>query len=92
MGPLAVKAAGLMGFDILLGWVIRLLITVLVVALIVALIAVVLLRTQTAVVPGPKSDSAKLAIVETLDYEVIADLEDLVASDDSNSWEDGVLL
>ena len=58
----------------------------------VALIAVVLLRTQTAVVPGPKSDSAKLAIVEAQDNEIIADFEDLVASDDSNSLDDGVLL
>ena len=58
----------------------------------VALIAMVLLRTQTNIVPGPKSDLAKLAIVEAQDNEVIADFEDLVASDDSNSLDDGVLL
>lgn len=58
----------------------------------VALLAVIFLRTQTAVAPGPKVDSTKLAIVEAQDYEVIADFEDLVASDDSNSLDDGVLL
>jgi hypothetical protein len=51
-----------------------------------------LLRTQTGVTPGPKINSDKLAIVEAQDNEVIADFEDLVASDDSNSWDDGVLL
>jgi hypothetical protein len=58
----------------------------------VALIAALLLRTQTGVTPGPKINSDKLAIVEAQDNEVIADFEDLVASDDSNSWDDGVLL
>lgn len=57
-----------------------------------ALIAVVLLRTETAVSPSPKVQPDKLAIVEAQDSEVIADFEDLVASDDSNSLEDGVLL
>ena len=49
MGPLAVKVAGLMGFDVLLEWVIRLLIAVLVVALIVALIVV---QTVAGVLTG----------------------------------------
>ena len=49
MGPLAVKVAGLMGFDVLLGWVIRLLIAVVVVALIVALIVV---QTVAGVLTG----------------------------------------
>ena len=56
-----------------------------------ALIAVVLLRTQTAIVPGPKLNSDKLAIVEAQDSEVISDFEDLLASDDSNSLDDGIL-
>jgi hypothetical protein len=56
----------------------------------VALLAVVLLRTQTAGPSGPKLNSDKLAIAEAQDNEVIADFEDLFASDDSNSWEDGV--
>ena len=58
----------------------------------VALIAALLLRTQTAVVPGPKLNSDNLAIVEAQDNEVISDFEDLLASDDSNSLDDGVLL
>jgi cell wall-associated NlpC family hydrolase len=49
VGPLAVKAAELMGFDVLLGWVIRLLIAVVVVALIVALIVV---QTVAGVLTG----------------------------------------
>ena len=57
----------------------------------VALIAALLLRTQTAVVPGSKLNSDKLTIVEAQDYEVIADFEDLLASDDSNSLDDGIL-
>ena len=57
----------------------------------VALIAALLLRTQTAVVPGPKLNSDKQAIVEAQDSEVISDFEDLLASDDSNSLDDGIL-
>ena len=56
-----------------------------------ALIAALLLRTQMAIVPGPKLNSDKLAIVEAQDYEVISDFEDLLASDDSNSLDDGIL-
>ena len=58
----------------------------------VALIAIILLRTETAVTPVPNVDSAKLAIIEAQDNEVMADFEDLLASDDSNSLEDSVLL
>ena len=57
----------------------------------VALIAALLLRTQTAIMPGPKLNSDKLAIVEAQDSEVISDFEDLLASDDSNSLDDGIL-
>lgn len=57
-----------------------------------ALIAVVFLRMHTSVVPlaGPPSDI--LANVDAQDYEVIADLDDLLASDDNNSLDDSVLL
>ena len=57
-----------------------------------ALIAVVFLRMHTSVAPfaGPPSDV--LANVDAQDYEVIADLDDLLASDDSNSLDDSVLL
>jgi hypothetical protein len=57
-----------------------------------ALIAVLLLRMHTSMAPltGPSSDV--LANVEAQDYEVIADLDDLLASDDNNSLDDSVFL
>jgi hypothetical protein len=57
-----------------------------------ALIAVMFLRWHTAVAPlaGPSSDA--LANVDAQDSEVIADLEDLFASDDNNSLDESVLL
>jgi hypothetical protein len=57
-----------------------------------ALIAVVFLRMHTSVAPlaGPPSDV--LANVDAQDYEVIADLDDLLASDDNNSLDESVLL
>jgi hypothetical protein len=57
-----------------------------------ALIAVVFLRMHMSVAPltGPSSDA--LANVEAQDYEVIADLDDLLASDDNNSLDESVLL
>ncbi len=57
-----------------------------------ALIAVVFLRMHTSVAPlaGPPSDM--LANVDAQDYEVIADLDDLLASDDNNSLDESVLL
>lgn len=56
-----------------------------------ALIAVALLRPQTSV-PSSKLQSEKMEMVSAQDYEVIADLDDLLGSDDNNSWEDNVLL
>ncbi len=57
-----------------------------------ALIAVIFLRWHTAVAPltGPSPDG--LANVDSQDSEVIADLDDLLASDDSNSLDESVLL
>ena len=57
-----------------------------------ALIAVTFLRWHTAVAPlaGPSSDA--LANVDAQDSEVIADLDDLFASDDNNSLDESVLL
>lgn len=57
-----------------------------------ALIAVVFLRMHTSVAPltGPPSDV--LANIDAQDYEVIADLDDLLASDDNNSLDDSVFL
>jgi hypothetical protein len=57
-----------------------------------ALIAVAFLRMHTAIAPlaGPSSD--ELASGDAQDYEVMADLDDLLASDDSNSLDEAVLL
>ena len=61
-------------------------------SLLVALIAVVVLRMQTPV--GPLADPAAetWTNVNAQDYEVIADLEDLLASEDNNSLDDSILL
>jgi hypothetical protein len=57
-----------------------------------ALLAIVLLRTHTSVAPlaGPPSET--LANVDAQDYELISDLDDLLASDDNNSLDDSVFL
>ena len=54
------------------------------------LIAVVFLRLHTAPLTSPSSDA--LANVDAQDSEVIADLDDLFASDDNNSLDESVLL
>jgi hypothetical protein len=54
------------------------------------LIAVVFLRLHTAPLTDPSSDA--LANVDAQDSEVIADLDDLFASDDNNSLDESVLL
>ena len=56
------------------------------------LIAVSLLRLHTSVAPLADSPPDALASVDAMDYEVIADLDDLLASDDSNSLDEGVFL
>jgi hypothetical protein len=57
-----------------------------------ALIAVAFLRMQTSVAPleGPSPDM--LANVDSQDYEIVSDLDDLLASDDNNSADDSVFL
>jgi hypothetical protein len=56
-----------------------------------ALIAVVSLRMHTSIAPlAAPSDT--LANIDAQDYEVIADLDDLLASDDNNSLDESVLL
>lgn len=57
-----------------------------------ALMAVVFLRMHTAVAPLAAPPSETLANVEAQDYEVIVDLDDLLASDDNNSLDESVLL
>jgi hypothetical protein len=60
-------------------------------SLAVALIAVLLLRMQTPLVPVADPESDIFANVDPQDYEVVADLDDLVASDDNSSLDEGVL-
>lgn len=58
----------------------------------VAVIAALFLRVQT---PGQNHSNLpadQLALLEAQDSEVMADLDDLIASDDSSSWDDAVLL
>jgi hypothetical protein len=57
-----------------------------------ALIAVMFLRWHTAVAPLPGPSPDALANVDAQDSEVIADLDDLLASDDNNSLDESVLL
>jgi hypothetical protein len=59
--------------------------------MIAALIAVAFLRMHTPVAPLANPPSDVLASVDAQDYEVIDDLDDLLASDD-NSLDDSVLL
>lgn len=58
----------------------------------VAIIAALSLRVQMPDRSHSDSQAETLALGETQDSELIADLDDLVASDDSNSWDDAVLL
>lgn len=57
-----------------------------------ALLAVVFLRMHTAVAPLAPPPSEALANVDAQDYELIVDLDDLLASDDNNSLDESVLL
>ena len=56
------------------------------------MIAIFLVRSHTAVAPLADSSSEMPASVDPMDYEVIADLDDLLASDDNNSLDESVLL
>lgn len=57
-----------------------------------AVIAVVFLRWHTATAPLTSPSSDGLANFDAQDSEVMADLDDLFASDDSNSLDESVLL
>ena len=57
-----------------------------------ALVAAVFLRMHMSVAPLAGPSSGALANVDAQDYEVIADLDDLLASDDNNSLDESVLL
>jgi hypothetical protein len=57
-----------------------------------AIVAALFLRVQT---PDPSYSESRpdaLAIIESQDSELIADLDDLFESDESTSWDDSVLL
>ena len=57
----------------------------------VAIIAALFLRVQT---PDQNYDSRTetISFIESQDTELIADLDDLIESDDNNSWDESVLL
>jgi hypothetical protein len=57
-----------------------------------AVIAALFLRVQMPDRNHSDPTADKLALLEAQDSELMADLDDLIASDDSNSWDDGVLL
>lgn len=61
-------------------------------SLVIALIAVVFLRMQTPVGPLAEPAAEMWTNVNAQDYEVMADLEDLLASEDNNSLDDSILL
>jgi hypothetical protein len=58
----------------------------------VAIIAALFLRVQMPERNSSDRDSDILALMEGQDSELIADLDDLIGSDDTNSWDDSVLL
>lgn len=59
-------------------------------SLVVALMAVVFLRMSLGPTADPESEM--LTNMNAQDYEVMADLDDLLASEDSNSLDESVLL
>ena len=58
----------------------------------VAIIAALSLRVQMPDRTRSNSPRETLAVIEAQDSDLIADLDDLVGSDDGNSWEDVALL
>ena len=58
----------------------------------VAIIAALFLRVQTPDSNHSESRAETLTFIESADSELIADLDDLIESDDTNSWDDSVLL
>ena len=61
-------------------------------SVVAALIAVVFLWMQTSLDPLADPAAEMWTNVNAQDYEVMADLEDLLASEDSNSLDDSILL
>lgn len=60
--------------------------------LVVALMAVVFLRTPAPVTPLADAPIEVSTNVTAQDYEVMADLDDLLAAEDSNSVDESILL
>lgn len=61
-------------------------------AIAVAVIAALSFRVQMPDRAHSNSPVEKLASMEAQDSELIADIDDLLAADDNNSWDDSVLL
>ena len=59
---------------------------------VVILIAAVLLRFHTLVAPLAEPLSETLATVDAMEFEIIADLDELLTSDDNNLLEESLLL
>lgn len=58
----------------------------------VAVVAVLLLRVQVPVRNNSDAQADKMAFLDAQDSEIMADLDDLLATDDNNSLDDVVLL
>ena len=59
-------------------------------AAVVIAVSLSLFHTPVGPLAEPRSDT--LVIIEAIDYEIIADLDDLLASDDNNSFDETALL
>jgi hypothetical protein len=57
-----------------------------------AIIAALFLRVQTPDPSYPDSRPETLTLIESQDSELLADLDVLIEPDDSNSWDESVLL
>jgi hypothetical protein len=58
----------------------------------VAIIAALFLRVQAPDQNYSDARAETLSLIESQDSELIADLDDLIESDDTNSWDESVLL
>ena len=58
----------------------------------VAIIAALFLRVQTPDPTFSDSRSETLSLIESQDSELLADLDDLIETDDNSSWDESVLL
>jgi hypothetical protein len=59
---------------------------------IVAATAAIFIAYSVSFRPAPGSDDDAIAKIDVQDYEVVADLDDLLASDESSLWDDNSTL